>query len=97
MDKFLTVEESFGILQKEGITNSIAILRRWIRQGKLNAIPYNNRKDGYKINSVELENFINKKVPINRIRKWYEKYASVIISEEAKIELEKILGRIKNV
>jgi hypothetical protein len=46
---------------------------------------------------VELENFINKKVPINRIRKWYEKYASVIISEEAKIELEKILGRIKNV
>lgn len=54
----LTVEEAFYILQQEGITHSIQMVRRWLREGKINGICTPNRKEGWHIPKHELAVFI---------------------------------------
>ena len=54
----LTVEEAFHILQREGITSSIQMVRRWLREGKIKGIRTPNRKEGWHIPKRELNLFI---------------------------------------
>jgi hypothetical protein len=54
----LTVEEAFHILQREGITHSIQMVRRWLRDGKIMGIRTPNRKEGWHIPKHELDVFI---------------------------------------
>lgn len=54
----LTVEEAFHILQREGITNSIQMVRRWLRECKIKGICTPNRKEGWRIPKHELNVFI---------------------------------------
>ena len=57
----LTVEEAFHILQQEGITHSIQMVRRWLRKGKMKGISSPNRKEGWHIPKHELAMFIESK------------------------------------
>lgn len=64
MDDLLTISEAFEILKEQGITDSIDMVRRWIRQGKLKAMPFNkNRREGYRIAKSELELFVQLRRP----------------------------------
>lgn len=59
----LTVNEAFELLKKEKITDSVQMLRRWLRQGVLKGHPSENRKDGWRIAKKELEQFIATRTP----------------------------------
>jgi predicted nuclease with TOPRIM domain len=62
----LTVREALQHLKTAGITESEQIVRRWIREGVLKAIPpeKNRLKDGYRIPIDELERFIAQRNPL---------------------------------
>lgn len=68
MNKILTVEQAYQKLYDQGITSSIQVVRRWIRQGKIKA-EMNSRKEGYIILQKDLEefckNYVQKKASIN--------------------------------
>jgi excisionase family DNA binding protein len=62
----LTVHEALEYLKKTGITDSQQVVRKWIRDGELKAIPpeKGRRKDGYRIPIEELEQFIAQRNPL---------------------------------
>lgn len=62
----LTVHEALEYLKKAGITDSQQVVRKWIRDGELKAIPpeKGRRKDGYRIPIEELERFIAQRNPL---------------------------------
>jgi len=60
----LTVNEAFEVLKKERITNSVQMLRRWLRQGVLKGHRSENRKDGWRIAEKELAQFIAVRTPV---------------------------------
>lgn len=62
----LTVNEALEYLKKAGITDSRQVVRKWIRDGELKAIPpeKGRRKDGYRIPHDELERFIAQRNPL---------------------------------
>ena len=47
-------------LEQAGVTSSLQMLRRWLRQGKIEAVLLSN-KEGYQINEQSLEEFIGRK------------------------------------
>ena len=47
-------------LEQAGVTSSLQMLRRWLRQGKIDAVLLSN-KEGYQINEQSLEEFIVRK------------------------------------
>ncbi|CAG4707305.1 hypothetical protein [Enterococcus faecalis] len=47
-------------LEQAGVTSSLQMLRRWLRQGKIEAVLLSN-KEGYQINEQSLEEFIVRK------------------------------------
>lgn len=60
-----TTEQALAILQEQGITSSRQQITKWIRQGKLKAIPFEKNKPqiGYRIEYEDLRRFIeNKKI-----------------------------------
>lgn len=58
-----TTDQALEILKAEGITSSKQQVTKWIRQGKLKAIPYENNKPqtGYRILHEDLRKFIEEK------------------------------------
>lgn len=66
----MTIQEALEILKKKNITSSIQMLRRWIRQNKIEAsLP--SKKEGYQIKEDSLNEFIESKLanqtPISRV------------------------------
>ncbi|MBO1097660.1 hypothetical protein FQS90_14175 [Enterococcus casseliflavus] len=56
----MDISQALEILEREGITNSVQMVRRWIRQGKIKAkLP--SKKNGYDIDPHSLEKFIEQK------------------------------------
>lgn len=55
-----TTEQALELLKEQGITNSRQQITKWIRQGKLQAIPFEKNKPqiGYRIEEEELQRFI---------------------------------------
>ena len=53
----LTVREALTVLREKDITNSEQLLRRWLREGRIQAIPPIQRKDGWRIDPEELDRF----------------------------------------
>lgn len=47
-------------LEQAGVTSSLQMLRRWLRQGKIEAVLL-SKKEGYQINEQSLEEFIVRK------------------------------------
>lgn len=56
----MTIQEALEFLQANHITDSIQMLRRWIRQGKIHAT-MRSRKEGYLIDRTSLQAFVEKK------------------------------------
>ena len=58
--KMLNVSEVLTILEKGGLTSSMQVVLRWIRQGDLPAVQ-KTRKEGYQVAQSDLADFIAKK------------------------------------
>jgi ribosomal protein L25 (general stress protein Ctc) len=58
-----TTDQALEILKAEGVTSSKQQITKWIRQGKLKAIPYEKNKPqiGYRILHEDLRKFIEEK------------------------------------
>lgn len=89
----LTVSEALERLKATGITDSIQVLRKWIRDGEITAIPpeQGRRKEGYRIEAEELERFISQRNPlypeVQRLRQE---------NDQLKAELEQLKQQISN-
>lgn len=57
----LTIQEALKILEEKNITSSIQMLRRWIRQKKIEAV-LPSKKEGYQIKEASLNEFIDSKL-----------------------------------
>ena len=53
----MNLEEALVILKENHVTDSIQMLRRWIRQGKIEAT-MGSKKEGYLVNESSLNDFI---------------------------------------
>lgn len=62
----LTMFEALERLKETGITESIQVLRKWIREGKIKAEKTDFRKEGYRIHEEDLEQFIEERNPLYR-------------------------------
>ena len=56
----MTIQEALTVLQDNHITNSVQMLRRWIRQGKIKAT-MRSRKEGYLVDLSSLNEFMAQK------------------------------------
>lgn len=56
----MTIQEALEILKQNQITDSVQMLRRWIRQGKIKATMV-SKKQGYLVDTMSLNTFIEKK------------------------------------
>lgn len=57
----ISVEQALEMLQKEGITNSIQMVRRWLRAGKIEGASQQSKKTGWEIPLEGLNQFIELK------------------------------------
>ncbi|MCQ6268838.1 hypothetical protein M1K46_25090 [Fictibacillus sp. WQ 8-8] len=58
MARFFNVHEALKILSEHRITDSIQMVTRYIREGRIKAETIQNRKDGYRIHEDDLYDFI---------------------------------------
>ena len=69
------VHQALKILQQYYITDSIQMVTRWIRQGKIRAERSENRKEGWRIHHDDLFEFIEEQRPglpeIMSVYEWY--------------------------
>jgi hypothetical protein len=62
-DNYVTVKELVEILGLLDITESEAVVRNWIKEGKYSVEKYDKKKSGYKISSSSVELIIREKRP----------------------------------
>lgn len=76
------VHEVLAILQKYYITDSQQMVARWIREGKIQGIRSDNRKEGYRVSEDELFEFIEEQRPgLPSIMQVYESYVKQLRPE----------------
>lgn len=69
------VHEVLAILQKYYITESPQMVTRWIREGKIQGIRSENRKEGYRVSEEDLFDYIDELRPgLPAIMEIYEEY-----------------------
>lgn len=69
------VHEVFAILQKYYITYCPQMVTRWIREGKINGVRSENRKEGYRVTEDDLFDYIEELRPgLPAIMGIYEEY-----------------------
>lgn len=56
-----SVEQALEVLKKENITNSVQMLRRWLRDDKIDGATRKSRKTGWEIPIESLNQFIEQK------------------------------------
>lgn len=90
------VHEVLAILQKYYITDSQQMVARWIREGKIQGIRSENRKEGYRVSEDELFEFIEEQRPgLPSIMQIYECYVRQLkpeFQEENITENQEILN-----
>ncbi|MDV7763998.1 MULTISPECIES: DNA-binding protein [Peribacillus] len=73
--RIYNVHQAIKILQEYYITDSIQMVTRWIRDGKIRAERSDNRKEGWKIHHVDLFDFIDEQRPglpeVMAVHEWY--------------------------
>lgn len=90
--KEYNVHEVLAILQKYYITDSVQMVTRWIRDGKLYGIRGENRKEGYKVAEDDLYEFIEEQRPgLASIFEVYEGYIKALRPDQNTEELPKEL------
>lgn len=63
-----TVNEALQELQAKGITDSIQMVRRWLREGVIQGERSGDRKTGWRIHPSELARFIAARHPVEKLR-----------------------------
>ena len=63
------VNEALTQLQKFGITDSVQVIRRWLREGTLQGERSTDRKAGWRIHPGELARFITARNPGEKLRR----------------------------
>ena len=53
-----SVTDTFEVLKKHGIVSNIEVVRRWLRQGKLEGIAPATRREGWRVSKSALDSFI---------------------------------------
>lgn len=53
-----SVTDAFKVLKKHGIVSNIEVVRRWLRQGKLEGIAPTTRREGWRVSQSALDSFI---------------------------------------
>lgn len=86
----MNIREVVKVLSSRGITDSEQVVRRWIRQGKLKAT-IRTKKEGYKIDKLDLANFIWKRTNDNNKGK-----ADFLEEFERNRELEREVERLNS-
>lgn len=77
------MHQSLNILKKYYITDSMQMVTRWIRQGKIRGERSENRRDGYSISHVDLFEFIEEERPgLSSIMAIYEEYQEKEVPKE---------------
>lgn len=61
VENMYSVEQVLELLKQENITNSVQMLRRWLRDGKIDGAIQKSRKSGWEIPIEGLNNFIELK------------------------------------
>ncbi|QQE77765.1 helix-turn-helix domain-containing protein [Alicyclobacillus sp. SO9] len=86
-----TTQQALEILQEHGITSSRQQVTKWIRQGKLNAIPFEKNKPqiGYRIEEKELDKFIE-----DRRTTRFDMYERIRLLEEENDTLRQQLAEL---
>ena len=83
--KEYNVDEAFEVLKANKLTTHKESVRRWLRQGLIKGTPPSSRKEGWKIPSESLNEFINQRLPdtatINVIKEPPGIYSSKSIKE----------------
>lgn len=83
----MNVKEAFEILKAEGLTSSIQVVRRWIREGKIKATMKGGyHKGGYDIKEKDLEDFILSKLTPGRDEEEFTKNMIRLQEIEKKIQ-----------
>lgn len=81
------VHEVLAILKNYYITESLQMVTRWIREGKIQGIRSENRKEGYRVTEDDLFDFIEELRPgLPSIMAIYEEYIKGIGSQQNKEE-----------
>lgn len=76
------VHEVLAILQKYYVTDSQQMVARWIREGKIQGIRSENRKEGYRVSEEDLFDFIEEQCPgLPSIMEGYEAYVKQLNPE----------------
>lgn len=96
---FYTTDQAFDILKENGITSSKQQITKWIRQGKLKAIPYEKNKPqtGYRISHECIQEFIEDKrlsreQLLQRVKE-LESEVAILREEIQKLTMPKKRGR----
>jgi hypothetical protein len=66
-DKLYTLNETFDVLKKYKITTHKESVRRWLREGALVGIQPTSKKSGWRVREEDLNQFIQKKLPLELI------------------------------
>lgn len=91
-----TVQEALEKLKSAGITSSVQMLRRWIRDGEIKAIepPKGFKKEGYRIEKSELERFIESRNPlyeeVKRLREENKKLLAEQVADKTEEKYEQL-------
>lgn len=84
------VHQALNILKKYYITDSVQMVTRWIRQGKIRGERSDNRKEGYRIHHDDLFEFIEEERPgLPSIMAVYEEYQERDVPQEIKMKIKK--------
>ncbi|MFB5284687.1 helix-turn-helix domain-containing protein [Peribacillus sp. Hz7] len=85
------LHQTLNILKEYYITDSVQMVSRWIREGKIKATRSENRKDGWKIHHEDLFEFIEEQRPglpeIMAVHEWYVDNAFRMDSEPSVKEI----------
>jgi hypothetical protein len=97
MDRYIDIHEAFHILRKHYVTESMQMVGRWLRAGKIHGERTANRKEGWRISENDLYEFIDEMKPgIAEIVAFHEEHIEEKVMEshdrkyEEEYELESI-------
>ncbi len=89
----LNVNEALDRLKQHGITDSEQMIRRWLREGRIQGQRSKNRKEGWRIPAEELNRFIEKNKPdVKYEREIKQLKARVTVLEAENRELRRKLN-----
>ena len=74
-NKLYTVNEAFEVLKEHEVITNIEVLRRWLRQGKIEGIAPTTRKKGWMITQAGIDKCLADHMPATVYEKAFNTYS----------------------